>query len=237
MQYSLRNILISFAVAGTGAAVFCAGFKERPPVILAAILGALFSATLLGLIWGRNKRFVVRVYCWLTPPLIAVIALVYGGRWYRDRVIYSNECAISYSVLRSFQEAETNYYRTDWDNDGVQEFASTLKELCDKKLIDREFADAEWPSTKPFHGYYFKVLTKQKFPEKRNYRDVEKKMTKGYAIIAWPAQYFWTGYDRFQTSHSGTQYISSTVLPDEYYDCDIEFNPDDRDGWFTDCSA
>jgi hypothetical protein len=209
MQYSLRSLLVSFAVAGVGAAVFCSRFggpySEPPPAMVSCVIVVLSGATLIGSIFGRKRKGIARVGCWLGPPIFAgfVLAIVLAS-WMRSAMAVNATSAAG--TCKAIEQAQVLYHGTDWNNDGVLEYAATLKELEKQGLIEHGIADAEWPSTKPFHGYFFKILLKQKTPIKREYIDSNGKMTGGFALITWPARYGRTGIDQFVISASGTIY-------------------------------
>ena len=57
----------------------------------------------------------------------------------------------------------------------------------------------------PFHGYYFKILTGQgpaAAGGAKNYV-VDGRMSGGFALVAWPAQYDVTGIMTFIVNHDG----------------------------------
>jgi hypothetical protein len=60
----------------------------------------------------------------------------------------------------------------------------------------------------PFHGYYYKVLTKQGAAAKGGTLDyvVNGKMIGGFALVAWPAAYGVSGIKTFVVSHNGVVY-------------------------------
>lgn len=59
---------------------------------------------------------------------------------------------------------------------------------------------------KPFHGYYFKILTAQGPAASGGAQDyiVNGAMSKGFALVAWPAQYDVTGVMTFLVNKDGT---------------------------------
>ena len=62
--------------------------------------------------------------------------------------------------------------------------------------------------TRPFHGYYFKILKAQgpnAVGGARSYL-VKGKLTEGYAVMAWPAAYGNSGIMTFLVSHQGIVY-------------------------------
>ncbi len=58
----------------------------------------------------------------------------------------------------------------------------------------------------PFHGYYFKILTGQGAAAPGGARSylVKGEMSRGYALVAWPAQYDATGVMTFIVNQDGT---------------------------------
>jgi hypothetical protein len=60
----------------------------------------------------------------------------------------------------------------------------------------------------PFHGYYYKVLTRQGPAAPGGVLDyvVKGKMIGGFALVAWPAEYGNSGVMTFIVSHGGTVY-------------------------------
>jgi DUF2950 family protein len=57
----------------------------------------------------------------------------------------------------------------------------------------------------PFHGYYFKILTAQGSSAPGGAKDyvIDKRMTGGFALVAWPAQYDSTGVMTFIVNQDG----------------------------------
>ena len=60
----------------------------------------------------------------------------------------------------------------------------------------------------PFHGYYYKVLTRQGPAAPGGVQDyvVKGKMIGGFALVAWPAEYGNSGVVTFIVNHAGTVY-------------------------------
>ena len=60
----------------------------------------------------------------------------------------------------------------------------------------------------PFHGYYFKILTAQGAAAPGGARDyiVDGKLSGGFALVAWPAQYDVTGIMTFIVNQDGVVY-------------------------------
>jgi hypothetical protein len=63
-------------------------------------------------------------------------------------------------------------------------------------------------SPSPFHGYYFKILTSQgaAAPGGKQQYMVKGQMARGFALVAWPAQYDVTGVMTFVVNHDGIVY-------------------------------
>lgn len=60
----------------------------------------------------------------------------------------------------------------------------------------------------PFHGYYYKILTRQGPTAPGGALDyvVDGKMVGGFALVAWPAEYGNSGLTTFLINHDGTVY-------------------------------
>lgn len=154
----------------------------------------------------------------------------------------ANETA-AVAACKFFCESEEIYHRTDYDADGVLEYAQSLKgdnSLVEKKagandlaLVDKSFADAEGEpgKAKPKAGYCFKVL-KQGAAATGGARDyvIKDHMTLGYALIAYPAEYGKTGKHCFIVNNSGTIF-QRDLGPETHAIVEkmTEFNPDK--GW------
>jgi len=87
-------------------------------------------------------------------------------------------------------------------------------------------------SHQPFHGYYFHMLDKQGADAKggaKNYV-VNGKMTGGFAVVAYPAQYGDSGIMTFILNQTGVAYQKDLgKTTDEIAAAMTEFNPDN--GW------
>jgi len=62
------------------------------------------------------------------------------------------------------------------------------------------------PAPEPFHGYYFRILTAQGKSAPggaRSYYDENGALTKGFALVAWPAKYGNSGVMTFQINRQG----------------------------------
>lgn len=72
----------------------------------------------------------------------------------------------------------------------------------------REGYTAQQGSQTPYHGYYFRILTKQGAAAKGGARDdvVNGKLTKGFAFVAYPAEYRNSGVMTFCVNQDGVVY-------------------------------
>ena len=116
-------------------------------------------------------------------------------------------------MSRAYAEAELEYAKTP--RDGVLEYAQKMKSSSQKhdglygegdtqNLISNDFANAV-ASGKPFHGYYFKILTAQgaSAPGGALNYVVNGRMIGGFALVAWPAEYEVSGVKTFVISYDG----------------------------------
>lgn len=140
-------------------------------------------------------------------------------------------------ACKAFAEAEEIFRRTDWDGDGVLEYSPCISGLLgvpsDPVLLDKCLVAAEGPPSAkppPKAGYCFKVLTAQSANAtggQRSYIDENGNMTKGYALIAYPAVYDGTGRDCFIISHNGTIFQKDFGTDTHaIVEAMTEFNPD-----------
>ena len=148
-----------------------------------------------------------------------------------DRRIGGNELKVL-ETLRAFVAAQREYSGTDQDGDGVLEFARKFISSPGQKdglywpldldgtespMGPQVAAAQEEGYTKlgnaetgpqPFHGYYFKVLTRQgKHTPAGAYNYLNNgHMIGGFAAVAWPAEYGETGVMTFLVNQQGRVY-------------------------------
>lgn len=167
---------------------------------------------------------------WPLPiPIVEV-----NGRWYFDtakgrqeilnRRIGSNELD-AIEVCRGYVEAQNNYAEDHKTPEGTPVYAQKILSSpgqhdglywsgepgADESLIGKIIAQAFSEGYKkgdPYHGYYFKVLTSQG-PDvsggEMSYLQ-DGAMTKGFALVAWPANYGSTGVMTFLVDKTGIVY-------------------------------
>ena len=159
-----------------------------------------------------------------------------SDRWYFDaeggakevlyRRIGNNELGALDTCL-ALVDAQREYFATRPDGDNSSHYAAKL--LSDPGQRDGLYwqsADNDSPiglnlaqaasegynfqtgKAVPFHGYYFKLLTKQGASAKGGTRDymVNGKLKRGFALIAWPAEYRNSGVMTFMVNESGIVY-------------------------------
>jgi Protein of unknown function (DUF2950) len=152
-----------------------------------------------------------------------------GKMWYfdtpagKDEVLYRrigrNELAVI-QVCRELVDAEKEYYGQPHDGDSGNQYAQKLYSDPGKhnglywqasagegeSPIGPMIASAAAEKPEPFHGYYFRILTGQKTSGgTQSYVD-NGKMTKGFAFIAYPAEYRASGVMTFIVAQDGIVY-------------------------------
>jgi len=172
-----------------------------------------------------------------------------------DRRIGLNELH-AIATARAFVDAQMEYKATDPDGDGVRAYAARLwstegkrdglywptKEGEPESPMGPEVAEAvgegyetrqpgEGPR-RPYHGYYFKILTAQgvKAPGGAKSYLKDGQLTEGVALLAWPATYGNSGIMSFQVNQRGMVYESDMGEETASAAAAIDaYNPDE--GW------
>ncbi len=142
-----------------------------------------------------------------------------------DRRVGSNELD-AIEICRGYVEAQHEYASTDHDGDGVKEYARRMMSTKGQRdglawwdaegniegpiseTIARAIAEGYRDRTQPFHGYHFRVLTKQGKHAPLGAMDyvIKGHMIGGFALVAWPAAYRSSGVKTFIVSHDGVVY-------------------------------
>ncbi len=149
-----------------------------------------------------------------------------------NRRIGRNELAVL-EVMRAYVDAQRAYASRDRDGDGVLEYAQRLASSPGSK--DGLFWPAELDgeisplgplvghaqgegyalasrvgaaAPEPFHGYYFKILTRQgkHAPGGKYDYIINGNMIGGFALVAWPADYGESGVMTFIVNQQGLVY-------------------------------
>jgi len=168
---------------------------------------------------------------WPLPiPIVQV-----NGKWYFDveqgkqeilmRRIGGNELD-AIEVCRGYVEAQNDYSEENRTGSGVPHYAQKIISSPGKHdglywtggganeespigdIVARAFAEGYTQGHDPYHGYYFKILTRQG-PQasggEMSYLH-NGTMTKGFALIAWPSDYRSTGVMTFIVDKAGIVY-------------------------------
>ncbi len=148
-----------------------------------------------------------------------------------SRRIGRNELSVE-QVCLAIVDAQREYFEKDRNGDGVPEYAQKLVSDPGEKnglywetsseeppspigplvadAVEEGYAGREKDSTgrRPYHGYYFKLLRSQGPYAPGGAYDyvVDGRMTNGFAIVAWPAEYGNSGVMTFLVSHQGIVY-------------------------------
>ncbi|MBM3104729.1 DUF2950 domain-containing protein [Pseudomonas sp. V1] len=139
-----------------------------------------------------------------------------GAKEIRLRRIGRNELA-TIEAVRAYHDAQMDYAEVDRNNDGVLEYA--------QKFIssDGQFDGLYWPEEQgieesplgplfgdaavgdDWHGYHYRILTAQgpSAPGGAYDYKIDDRMTRGFAVVAWPTTYGDTGVMSFMISHDG----------------------------------
>jgi hypothetical protein len=184
--------------------------------------------------WARNHKVVtagdkamveVGTHGWTMPiPLVKT-----GAGWSFDTRAASEEMRIrrigrnelaAMQVMLAYVDAQREYAARDWDGDGVKSYA--MKGLSSRGKRDGlywaslpgepesplgpAFADAR--PGQPYHGYAFRILTAQGPSASGGAKSFVRngRMTEGFALIAWPAKYDYTGVMTFIVNQDGVVY-------------------------------
>ena len=129
-------------------------------------------------------------------------------------------------IARGYVEAQHEYAHTKHDGSQVNQYAQKIISSPGKHDgLAWQNPDGSWGGTvgekaakaiektytgapAPFHGYYFKILTKQGPAAPLGEMDFIQKgaMIGGFALIAYPSVYGVTGVKTFMVSHDGVVY-------------------------------
>jgi hypothetical protein len=165
----------------------------------------------------------------------APIPLVHkGNSWYfdtpagREEILYRrvgrNELAVI-QICHELVDAQKEYYAQPHDGSaneyaqkltsdpgkhnglyweaGTNESQSPIGPLIAAASPDTQAADQ---NPEPFHGYYFRILTGQKSAKGTESYIEDGKMTRGFAVLAYPADYRATGVMTFIVDQDGVVY-------------------------------
>jgi hypothetical protein len=140
----------------------------------------------------------------------------------RRRVIGRNELD-AIQICRGYVEAQQTYAGTDWDGNGVLQYAKKISSTQGKKdglywpgedsPVAAGFARAAaegYTQTggNAYHGYHYKILLAQGPDAEDGARDyvVHGEMIGGFALVAWPAEFGVSGIMTFIVNQDGVVY-------------------------------
>ncbi len=145
-----------------------------------------------------------------------------------NRRIGKNELEVL-AVMRAYVDAQREYATRDWDGDGVLKYAQKLNSspgahdglywplepggemsplgplVAHAQGEGYQVRATEDEPARPFHGYYFKILTRQgRYAPGGKYDYViNGNMIGGFALVAWPAEYGESGVMTFIVNQQG----------------------------------
>ena len=195
-------------------------------------------------------------------PLPIPIVKNSNGAWYFDTEAGAKEILYrrigrnendAIEILYTLVEAQREYFSTTHDGDKTRQYA--LKFLSDEGKQNGLYwktSDNETPSpigplivdaagegynlkqgqAAPFHGYYYRILTKQGPAAKGGAKDylVNGQLTRGFAFVAYPAEYRNSGVVTFIVNQDGVVYEKDLGQDTaKIASAMTEFNPDQ--GW------
>jgi hypothetical protein len=195
-------------------------------------------------------EFTVGAQEWPFPvPVIRV-----DGKWHMDaaggrleilaRRIGRNELN-AIEVCRGYAEAQLEYGSGSHDKDHVLKYAQRIasstgqqdglySDAAADSMVSLAFAEATQGNLstlglKPYHGYYFRVLTAQGAEASGGAFGyvVNGKMIGGFALVAWPAEYGVSGIETLTINHEGIVYEKDLGLSTAAQARKMtQFNPD-----------
>ena len=172
---------------------------------------------------GGRQTLVVGDDGWTFPVPVAKARdgwrfdMVAGASEILARRIGRNELDVI-SALHAYHDAQTEYSEVDRDGDGVLEYAQTLVST-DGAHDGLYWADDDSGEISPLGplfgdagpqadwlGYRYRILAAQGPSAPGGAYDYRlgKDMSRGFALVAWPARYNVTGVKSFMISHDGT---------------------------------
>ncbi len=127
-----------------------------------------------------------------------------GAMEVRARQVGANELD-AIQACAAFVGVQQAYAMKKRSAAGTLEYAETVA----SSPVPKEFAAAAGPNpTRPYHGYFFRVLKEQgpNAPGGQHSYVMGKTMIAGFALVAWPAQYGVTGIHTFIVNQQGVVY-------------------------------
>ena len=134
----------------------------------------------------------------------------------RERRVGRNELA-TIQAVQAYHDAQLDYASVDRNNDGLLEYAQKFQS-SDGKFDGLYWAEQPGVEQSPlgplfgdakpggeWHGYHYRILTAQGPSAPGGAYDyrIGGHMTRGFAVVAWPARYGDSGVMSFMISHDG----------------------------------
>ncbi|WP_223421248.1 DUF2950 family protein [Tateyamaria pelophila] len=203
-------------------------FEER--LILQSFIDAFDQEHFVQEIYGQYGVLLIGEDNWAFPmPMIRgedglwIFDVEEGLQEMVHRAIGRNELE-TVEVLKSYVAAQAEYKRTDWDGDGVLEFATAVisdegqknglywpgddspaGELFARASANGYVADGEEQGPEPYEGYIYRMFSSQTDAAPGGAMDyfVNGHQIAGHAALAVPAEYGVTGIMSFMVSENG----------------------------------
>lgn len=152
-----------------------------------------------------------------------------GSMEVRARQVGANELD-AIQACAAYVGVEADYAAKKRSAAGTAEYAESVA----SSQVPKEFAQAAGPNpSKPYHGYYFRVLKEQgpDAPGGQHPYVLGKSMIGGFALVAWPANYGVSGVHTFIVNQSGVVYEKDrgtrSATPPASFDPDRGWTPVD----------
>jgi competence protein ComGC len=151
--------------------------------------------------------------------IVAIIMAIAIPNLARKRMAANESNCID--ACYEIEKAQKEYFKKDWDGDGIFEYASTLKELSAKGLLQAKIAKGEGPDG-VYSGYSFTVLKSLRSgsPEPGNYEQ-NGHLTKGFAVIATYEQRVASPRNHYLITSSGKLYYKPQKYGTEKFENDF----------------
>lgn len=200
-----------------------------------AFVAAYDRAARIQIAGGTKATLVIGKDHWPMPiPLVKGARGWYfdtraGEQEILDRRIGRNELS-AMQVCLAIVDAEREYVTRDQNGNGILEYAQRLVSTPGKhdglywqpapgqppsplgpllaEAAKGGYAAADGLASSPYHGYYYRILTRQGKDAPGGAYDylVRGRMVGGYAVVAYPARYRVSGVMTFTVSHEGVVY-------------------------------
>lgn len=129
-------------------------------------------------------------------------------------------------TVRTIAAAQTEYYASDRDGDGVQEYAQSFRSTMGRrnglywpaakgegpsplaKFVERVSAEGYTPAANSYRGYHYRLLRHQGAGAPGGMKGyiVDGQQTGGFAVIAYPVSHGVSGAMTYIVSHDGVVY-------------------------------